>query len=109
MADSTSALDIGFRFADHSQTATSNAIAQRTQQPFCAVDGVEHACSWNEYTRIDVTPGKHKIETFTRFKGVPIKRFKGKTEVTIDPGEYISVTAQMGQFKTKYVTGTGSS
>lgn len=71
--------------------------------PFCAVDGTEHVCSWKEPTRIDVEPGSHKIETFDRLKGIPLKRRKGRTDITLTPGEHRSITAQIGQFKTKLV------
>jgi hypothetical protein len=108
MTEGTSALEIGLRFAKGSQTSLSQTAALRLQEPFCAVDGVEHPCSWKVYTRIDISSGKHKIETFTRFKGLPVKRFKGKTEVTVAAGECIRLTADLGQFKTKYVTDTVS-
>jgi hypothetical protein len=36
-------------------------------------------------------------------KGIPLKRRKGKTDITLKPGEQRSITAQIGQFKTKLV------
>jgi hypothetical protein len=73
---------------------------QSISVPYCAIDDTEHVCAWDKYTLIDVAPGKHKIETFDRFKGMPLKRRGGQTDITINRGEHITITAQICQFQT---------
>ncbi len=80
-----------------------SAAVTKLSVPYCAVDGTETVCSWDGPTRIAVVPGKHKVETFDRLKGVPLKRRKGKADITITPGQQMNITAQIGQYRTKLV------
>jgi hypothetical protein len=67
--------------------------------PYIAVDGVEHQGDWAAPTRVEITPGNHRIEVYFKLKGLPLKRAKGKADFTASQGE-VTVRAHFGQYLT---------
>jgi hypothetical protein len=67
--------------------------------PYIAVDGVEHPGDWTAPTRLDITPGSHRVEVYFKLKGIPLKRAKGKADFTASQGE-VTVRAHFGQYLT---------
>jgi hypothetical protein len=110
MDETTASISVSFRLPDGSWAApqgigvkAGSAAVTKLSIPYCAVDGTQTVCTWDGPNRIGAAPGKHKIETFDRFKGVPLKRRKGKADITIAPGQQMNITAHIGQYRTKLV------
>jgi hypothetical protein len=82
---------------DGAAAALGTKGRQKFAMPYIAVDGVEHAGEWGPPTYVEIAPGSHKIEVYFKFKGLPVKRAKGKADFTGSDGE-IAVHAHFGQY-----------
>jgi hypothetical protein len=106
MRMATLAPSLTVSFADGRQQFRETAALQakmrdRWAVPYIAVDGVEHAGDWGTETRVDISPGGHRIVVYTRLKKVLTYRAaKGKAAFTVSDGDSVRVRATFGNYTT---------